>query len=97
MTLRGVSKNKFRFSNIAAATLRSLWCACVQSLLVLMKGTDLSIGFCSSPDLIPLLQQHEYVLITVKFGLNVTHQDCAAPRSGQMTRIHVTSVARNSY
>jgi hypothetical protein len=33
-------QNKFRFANIAAATLLSLWCACVQSLLVLLEGTD---------------------------------------------------------
>jgi hypothetical protein len=38
--IRGVSTELVPFANIATATLRSLWCACVQNLLVVLEGTD---------------------------------------------------------
>jgi predicted RNA-binding protein (virulence factor B family) len=36
----GVSIKQVLFANIAAATLRSLWCTFVQSLLVVLEGTN---------------------------------------------------------
>jgi hypothetical protein len=38
--LRGISTKYVPFANIAAAMPWSLWCACVQSFLVLLEGTD---------------------------------------------------------
>ena len=38
--IRGLSKKQVPSANIAAAALRSRWCACASSLLILWQGTD---------------------------------------------------------
>jgi hypothetical protein len=45
--VRGVSTKYVPFANIASATLRSLWCACMQSLFVFWGSTE---EICKQPN-----------------------------------------------